>query len=78
MGVSRPRPSRSPSVPLAALQAPGPPYPPDLLQYLVGEHHTDEICTIFEVGWPVLEMWLYIAGGGTEDGDFGRIVMIYR
>lgn len=78
LGVSRPRLSRSPSVPLAALQAPGPPYPPDLLQYLDGEHHTDEICTMFEVGWPMLEMWLYIAGGGTEDGDFGRIAMIYR
>ena len=48
------------------------------LQYLDGEHHTDEICTHFEVGWPILETWLYIAGGGTEDGDFGRIAMIYR
>ena len=78
LGLSRPRLSRSPSIPLSALQAPGPPYPPDLLKILDGEHHTDEICTRFEVGWPTLENWLRIAGGGSEEEDFGRIVMIYR
>lgn len=81
LGISRPRLSRSPSIPLAALQLPGPPYPPDLLKMLDGEHHTDEICTKFEVGWPMLEHWLSIVGGGGEEGeegDYGRVVMIYR
>ena len=79
LGVSRPRLSRSPSVPLAALQAPGPPYPPDLLTMLDGEHHTDEICTRFEVGWPTLQRWLRTSGGGSEaEEDYGRICLIYR
>lgn len=78
MTISRPRLSRSPSVPLAPLQAPGPPYPPDLLTLLNGEHHTDELCTRFEVGLPVLESWLRIVGGAGEEGDFGRVSIIYR
>lgn len=78
LGVSRPRFSRSPSAPNSALQAPGPLYPPDLLTFLDGEHHTDELCTRFEVGLPVLEQWLRIVGGGEEERDFGRISIIYR
>ena len=78
MTISRPRLSRSPSAPLTMLQAPGPPYPPGLLPLLDGEHHTDELCTQFEVGWPVLEKWLRIVGGGSEEGDFGRVAIIYR
>ncbi|GJE90893.1 NPR2-domain-containing protein [Phanerochaete sordida] len=77
MTVSRPRLSRSPSAPLAPLQAPGPPYPPELLALLDGEHHTDELCTRFEVGLPVLEEWLRIAGGGGDE-DFGQVAIIYR
>ena len=76
--ISRPRLSRSPSMPLAPLQAPGPPYPPDLLSLLDGEHHTDELCTKFEVGLPTLEQWLRIIGGSGDDGDFGRVAIIYR
>lgn len=75
--VSRPRLSRSPSAALAPLQAPGPPYPPDLVALLDGEHHTDELCTRFEVGLPALEQWLRIIGGGDE-GDFGQVAIIYR
>lgn len=78
LGVSRPRLSRSPSVPLSALQAPGPPYPPGLPTMLDGEHHTDEICTRFEVGWPTLQRWLRMAGGGEAEEDYGRICLIYR
>lgn len=56
----------------------GPPYPPDLIPLLDGEHHTDELCTRFEVGWPILKQWLVLAGGGSGDGDFGRVSIIYR
>ena len=76
--ISRARLSRSPSAPVAPLQAPGPPYPPDLFQMLDGEHHTDELCTKFEVGLPVLEQWLRIIGGAGDDGDFGQVAIIYR
>lgn len=78
MTISRPRLSRSPSMPVAPLQAPGPPYPPNLLALLDGEHHTDELCTRFEVGWPTLEQWLRSIGGGGDDEDFGRVAIIYR
>ncbi|TFK76297.1 nitrogen permease regulator 2 [Pluteus cervinus] len=57
---------------------PGPPYPPDLLPLLDGEHHTDELCCRFEVGWPVLEQWLIAAGGGKEGGDYGKVSIICR
>lgn len=77
MTVSRPRLSRSPSAPMAPLQAPGPPYPPGLIALLDGEHHTDELCTRFEVGLPVLEQWLRIIGGG-GDNDFGQVAIIYK
>jgi hypothetical protein len=45
---------------------------------LDGEHHTDELAAKFEAGWPILQKWLVAIGGGAEDGDFGRVVMIYR
>lgn len=77
MTISRPRLSRSPSIPVAVPQVPGPPYPSDLKNLLDGEHHTDELCTRFEVGLPVLEQWLRIIGGG-ENGDFGQVAIIYR
>ncbi|KAI0041125.1 NPR2-domain-containing protein [Auriscalpium vulgare] len=87
---ARPRPSRSPSSPALKTQANGAgaaapavqpqpqPYPPTLLPLLDGEHHTDELCTRFEVGWPTLEKWLAAAGGGAGSGDFGRVLIIYR
>lgn len=52
--------------------------PSELPQMLDGEHHTDELATKFEAGWPMLQRWLVAIGGGTGDGDFGRIVMVYR
>lgn len=83
-----PRLSKSPSAPNMAsssqpVQGTPPtstlavPPPPGLLALLDGEHHTDELATTFEVGWPVLEQWLVAVGGG-KDGDFGRVSMIYR
>ncbi|PCH37993.1 NPR2-domain-containing protein [Wolfiporia cocos MD-104 SS10] len=56
----------------------GPSFPPALLPLLDGEHHTDELCTRFEVGWPILRQWLVLAGGGKGDDDFGRVAIIYR
>jgi nitrogen permease regulator 2-like protein len=52
--------------------------PSELPQLLDGGHHTDELATKFEAGWPTLQSWLVAIGGGSEDGDFGRVVMIYR
>ena len=52
--------------------------PSELAQLLDGEHHTDELGTKFEAGWPMLQKWLVAIGGGNEDGDFGRVVMVYR
>jgi len=52
--------------------------PSELAQLLDGEHHTDELGTKFEAGWPMLQRWLIAIGGGSEDGDFGRVVMVYR
>lgn len=56
------------------------PPPPELLPLLDGDHHTDELCTRFEVGWPQLQQWLVTIGGGKGDGDedFGRVSIIYR
>jgi nitrogen permease regulator 2-like protein len=53
-------------------------YPPALVSLLDGEHHTDELCCCFEVGWPTLERWLTAIGEGSGDGDFGKVLMIYR
>lgn len=52
--------------------------PSELPDLLDGEHHTDELATKFEVGWPMLQKWLVAIGEGSEDGDFGRVVMVYR
>ena len=52
--------------------------PSELAQMLDGEHHTDELGTKFEAGWSMLQKWLLAIGGGSEDGDFGRVVMVYR
>lgn len=53
-------------------------YPPQLIPLLDGEHHTDELCTKFEVGWPLLEKWLELIGGGEIGSEEGRVVIIYR
>jgi hypothetical protein len=89
----RPRLSRSPSSPAIKTQtqtnsgtpAPAPvlasqplAYPPALVPLLDGEHHADELCCQFEVGWPTLERWLVAVGGGSGDGDFGNVLIIYR
>jgi hypothetical protein len=87
----RPRLSRSPSSPAIKTQAngaaPAPTpvlvsqplaYPPALVPLLDGEHHTDELCCRFEVGWPTLERWLIAVGRGSGDGDFGKVLIIYR
>lgn len=74
---TRPRPSRSPSAPILQTVGSIPSYPPELLPFLDGEHHTDELATQFKAGWPLLERWL-IDVGGAEDGSFGRVSIIYR
>lgn len=53
-------------------------YPPQLVPLLDGEHHTDELCTKFEVGWPLLERWLELIGGGEIGSEEGKVVVIYR
>ncbi|KAH8833683.1 NPR2-domain-containing protein [Flagelloscypha sp. PMI_526] len=82
----RPRVDRSPSAPHIFQQASAkPPYPPEFIVMLDGEHHSDELCSKFNIGWPVLEQWLNEAGGDTKaelgsqrSRGFGRIVIIYR
>lgn len=89
MSTGRPRLSRSPSSPKVpqihtsisqgsgqALNAPAP--PSELIPLLDGEHHTDELSTRFEAGWPLLQQWLAVIGGGRGDGDLGRVSIIYR
>ncbi|KAI9057883.1 NPR2-domain-containing protein [Trametes sanguinea] len=78
LGIFRPRVTRESSASHGMLQGAAQ-FPPELLPMLDGEHHTDEICTRFEVGWPVLRQWLF-AAGGAKDGDeeFGQISIIYR
>ncbi|KIJ69264.1 hypothetical protein HYDPIDRAFT_24114 [Hydnomerulius pinastri MD-312] len=89
MSTGRPRPSRSPSAPIVpqihtsfsqgSLQAPNVPAPPpEMIPLLDGEHHTDELSTRFEAGWPLLQQWLVAIGGGKGDGEFGRVSIIYR
>ncbi|KAI0636749.1 NPR2-domain-containing protein [Trametes polyzona] len=76
LGLLRPRMSREPSHGMIQGAAP---FPPELLPLLDGEHHTDEICTRFEVGWPVLRQWLFAAGGGKDgDEEYGQVSIIYR
>lgn len=78
LGVARARVPREPSAPHGLLQGPAQ-FPPELLPLLDGEHHTDEICTRFEIGWPVLRQWLFAAGGAQEgDEEYGNISIIYR
>ena len=80
-GMVRPKLSRSPSapsVPQAPVVATVPQFPPELLPLLDGEHHTDELCVRFAVGWPVLKRWLVAAGGGETEDDFGAVSIIYR
>jgi len=55
-----------------------PPYPTELLPLLDGQHHTDELAVRFEAAWPVLQSWLVAIGGGTNNGDFGTIHILYR
>jgi len=84
--AGRPRLSRSPSAPMVpqihtsfsqgsgqALNV-----PPELITLLDGEHHTDELSTRFEAGWPLLQQWLATIGGGRGEGEFGRVSIIYR
>lgn len=52
--------------------------PAALLPLLDGEHHTDELSVRFEAGWPLLEQWLLSIGGGEGNGDYGRVVIIYK
>ncbi|KAF9014006.1 nitrogen permease regulator 2-domain-containing protein [Cyathus striatus] len=79
---TRPRSTRSPSTPYIQQQHHGAgtlTYPPELIPLLDGEHHTDELSVKFEAGWPLLEQWLVIVGGGaTEDDKFGKVSIIYR
>ncbi|OJT07836.1 Nitrogen permease regulator 2 -like protein [Trametes pubescens] len=78
LGLFRPRTSLSCEPSHGMLQGAAP-FPAELLPWLDGEHHTDEICTHYEVGWPVLRQWLFAAGGGEEGSDeYGRISIIYR
>ncbi|KAI0934524.1 hypothetical protein AcV5_006340 [Taiwanofungus camphoratus] len=80
LGIFRPRVGRSPSAPVVTQVhvSAGPSFPPELIPLLDGEHHTDELCTRFEVGWPVLKQWLVLAGNGKRDDDFGQVSIIYR
>ncbi|RPD66360.1 NPR2-domain-containing protein [Lentinus tigrinus ALCF2SS1-7] len=79
LGTARPRiPRELSTTNHGLLQGPAQ-FPPELLTMLDGEHHTDEICTRFEVGWPMLRQWLFAAGGAQEgDDDYGNISIIYR
>lgn len=85
----RPRISRSPSAPVvrtingvlskgSAVTVAPLPYPPDLVNFLDGEHHTDELAVRFQAGWPELERWLVAVGGGDGEGDYGRLCIIHR
>lgn len=53
-------------------------YPSELIQLLDGEHHSDELCTRFEVGWPLLERWLQLIGGGEIGSEEAKVVVIFR
>lgn len=71
--------SRSPSTPMVYGPHPKDMSPPDGLRELLdGTRHTDELGVMFDAGWPLLERWLSVLGGGKGDGDFGRVVLIIR
>lgn len=70
-----------------------PPYPDGLREMLDGQHHTDEICSKYGIGWKELEGLLAIIGwapnppphAAAEEGrpasgklDLGRVKIIYR
>ncbi|KAF8637350.1 hypothetical protein AX17_002849 [Amanita inopinata Kibby_2008] len=85
----RPRLSRSPSAPhliqqqsmvgaVSHVSVPKTVYPQELVLLLNGDHHTDELAVRFEAGWPLLERWLVTIGGGTGNGDYGRVVIVYQ
>jgi hypothetical protein len=70
------RPTRSPlTAPRHAAQGP---YPQNLIAALDGEHHTDELGVMFGAPWSLLERWLIAAGQGEGNGDYGRIVILYK
>ncbi|ETW86069.1 hypothetical protein HETIRDRAFT_44321 [Heterobasidion irregulare TC 32-1] len=86
-------PDPDPDLPQKPKQSPSPPSPSnrkrstslstplhytELASLLDGEHHTDELCAKFEVGWPMMEQWLIALGAGKGDGDFGKVLIIYR
>jgi nitrogen permease regulator 2-like protein len=53
--------------------------PPELSELLDGTHHSDELCVHFGQSWNVLRATLGVIGGGTgDDGDLGRVVILYR
>ncbi|KIM22659.1 hypothetical protein M408DRAFT_282581 [Serendipita vermifera MAFF 305830] len=53
--------------------------PPELSELLDGTHHSDELCVHFGQSWNVLSATLGVIGGGTgDDGDLGRVVILYR
>ena len=80
------RMSRSPSTSLAhgPHQQPQQPPPRDIIEpeglreLLDGTRHTDELGVIFEAGWPLMEKWLTMIGGGKGEGDLGRVMLIIR
>lgn len=72
---SRPRSTRSPFT--AQPHTPRP-YPHNLIAALDGEHHTDELGVMFGAPWSLLERWLIAAGQGEGNGDYGRIVILYK
>lgn len=75
---SHPRPTRSPTVQLHTAQGTQPPYPHNLIAALDGEHHTDELGVMFGAPWSLLERWLIAAGQGEGNGDYGRVVILYK
>ncbi|TFK30149.1 nitrogen permease regulator 2 [Coprinopsis marcescibilis] len=54
------------------------PYPPQLIPFLDGDHHTDEIGVRFGCGWPQLQEWLIAIGGGESPEKMGNVVVICR
>ncbi|EMD38304.1 hypothetical protein CERSUDRAFT_48698 [Gelatoporia subvermispora B] len=63
---------------LPSSETPSPEKPSEFSLLLDGEHHTDELCTRFGVGWPILKQWLSVVGGGKGEDNFGQVSIIYR